>query len=201
MNSHEHLSFLEAAEFCGTSRSKVWRATKQGDLLAEKRQKNGRSVWTVSVNDLLEWAKKEGLSVQDEQLNAREQSEPEQLNSHEQSRTVTNVHSAEQSSGLHEQLLDRFEQTQRRAIFLELQLQQSQRLLCERNEDQHEREARAKQAEAQAEMAKEEAEVAKQEAAQAKIELETLKTELATREAEWAEQRKPWYRKLFSRSG
>jgi hypothetical protein len=201
MNSHEHFSFLEAAEFCGTSRSKVWRATKQGDLLAEKRQKNGRPVWTVALNDLLEWAEKEGLSVQNEQLNAREQSEPEQWDSHEQSRTVTSVHGAEQSVGLHEQLLDRFEQTQRRAIFLELQLQQTQRLLCERNDDQHEREARAKEAESLAELAREEVEVARQEAAQAKIELETLKTEMAAREVEWAQQRKPWYKKIFSKSG
>lgn len=201
MNSHEHLSFLEAADLCDTSRSKVWRATKQGELLAEKRQKNGRPVWTVALSDLLEWAEREGLSVQSEQLNAREQSEPEQSNSHEQSRTVASEQSPDQSAGLHKQLLDRFEQTQRRAIYLELQLQQSQRLLCERNDDQHEREARAKEAEALAELAREEAEVARQEAAQAKIELETLKTELATREAEWAEKRKPWYRKLFTRTG
>lgn len=169
--------------------------------MAEKRQKNGRAVWTVAKDDLLEWAEKEGLSVQNEQLTAREQSGTEQSDNREQSRTVANEQSPEQSSGLHEQLLDRFEQTQRRAIFLELQLQQSQRLLCERNEDQHEREARAKEAEAQAEMAREEAEIARQEAAQAKIELETLKTELVTKEAEWAEKRRPWYRKLFSRSG
>jgi hypothetical protein len=200
MNSHEHLSFLEAADFCGTSRSKVWRATKQGDLLAEKRQKNGRPVWTVALDDLIDWADKEGLNVQNEQSNAREQSGPEHSNSHEQSRTVASEHPPEQSSGLHEQLLDRFEKTQRRAIYLELQLQQSQRLLCERNDDQHEREARAREAEALAELAREEAELARQEAAQAKIELETLKTELATREAEWTEKRKPWYRKLFSRS-
>ena len=192
--------------------------------MAEKRQKNGRSVWTVALKDLVVWAEKEGLSVQPEQMNAREQSGSEQSNTREQSRTVTSEHSAEQSNGLHEQLLDRFEQTQRKAIYLELQLQQTQRLLCERNDDQHEREARAREAEALAELAQEEAEMAKQEAAQAKIELETLrteaeakakaeealqlmaadlqslKTEMATKEAQWEEARKPWYKKLFRKS-
>jgi len=206
MNSHEYFSFLEAAEFCGTSRSKVWRATKQGDLLAEKRQKNGRAVWTVALDDLLAWAKNEGLSVQDEQSNTREQS-----------RTVTSEHSAEQSFELHEQLLNRFEQAQRRAILLEMQLQQSQRLLCERNDDQHEREARAKEAEARAELAREEAEQAKVELERLRVEAEakaraeealelmaadlaSLKTEMATKEAEWAEKRQPWYKKLFRKS-
>ena len=92
-----------------------------------------------------------------------------------------------------EQILDRLEQAQRRAIVLELQLQQTQRLLCENNESQHEKEARAKQAEI-------DAETARQEAAQVKIELETLKTDIALKEQAWAESRRPWWKKVFQKS-
>lgn len=200
MNSQEHLSFIEAAEYCNTSRSKIWRATQKGELLSEKRDRNGRDVWTVRVDDLARWSEKEGLTVQ---VSTRGEQSSAHLNSPERSRTFErseSERSTAQSAEFQERLLDRFEQTQRRAIVLEMQLQQTQRLLCERNDDQHEREARIIEAEAKARLAAEEAETARREAAQTKLELESLKTEMSTRESQWSEQRRPWYKKIFSKS-
>ena len=37
--------------------------------------------------------------------------------------------------------------------------------------------------------------------AQSKVQLWKYRLQLATKEAEWADKRKPWYRKIFSRSG
>lgn len=221
MTDHIYLTYKEAAERFDTSRSKVTRAVKSGILVPETQKRNGRDILTIRLDHLQEWAVQEGLECPDvttavnrehPRLTADDHGQP--VIDRERPRSTEDDHEQSGPSELHDRLIKHMEQVHRRAVVLELQLQQTQRLLCENNESQHEKEARALEAEAKAQEAKqeaslaleregearEEAEVARQEAAQAKIELESLKTEMAAREAEWAEQRKPWYKKLFRKS-
>lgn len=209
----EQIDFEEAARWCQTSASKIWEGAESGLLLADKSHSSQGA--RVRLDDLERWAKCEGLAFeQPEPLEEPEPIEESEVIVEDESDELALQCRAEGPSDwgdFQERLLDRLEHAQRRAVVLELQLRQTQKLLCDSNDNKHEHESRIKEAEAKAEAAnsqiekaKEEAELAdsvaeeaKQEAARAKIELETLKTEMALKEAQWAEMRKPWYKKLF----
>lgn len=191
------MTIQDVADRLGVSKKKVWTAVKCGQLEAVKAKRG--NAWRYSITEdaaeayrlLLDssdgWERPEETpTTGNETRNVSRETETKRYeNKTQQQETPGN------GSETIRELFDRLEMSHRKQIFLEMQLQQSQRLLCEVNDDQHEREARAKEAEARAELAK-------QEAAQAKIELESLKSEMAAKKAAWTEKRKPWYKKLFS---
>jgi excisionase family DNA binding protein len=190
------VTLREAAKYLGTSKNKVWRAVDGGELPATKGKVKGQEAWKVALEDLEDWARVHMPELTEVPRETPEVSQgtaqntakvPRQTVEAPQS-TSTKTFEAPSSNSFQaptgEQILDRLEQAHRRSVVLELQLQQTQRLLVENTESQHEREARALEAEAKAEEeaqrraeAERMAETAKQEAAQAKIEMETLRTE------------------------
>lgn len=207
------MTIQDVADRLGVSKKKAWTAVKCGQLEAVKVKRG--NAWRYSITEDAVEAYRLFLESSDGWDRPEECAETENAtrNVSQETETQRNETATEwaetfgnRSETLRE-LFDRLEMSHRKQIFLEMQLQQSQRLLCEVNEDQHEREARAKQAEAKAVLALEreaeaiaQAESAKQEAIQAQIELESLKVEVAAREAAWAEKRKPWYKRLFGSS-
>ena len=183
------VTLKEAAKYLGTSKNKIWRAVDSGELPATKGKVKGQDAWKVEIRDLEDWARvylpelietprhasSNTYEVPRETLEVPQGTSP---NTYEAPRP----NSFQTPTG--EQILDRLEQAHRRAIVLELQLQQTQRLLVENNESQHEREARALEAEAKAHQEAEKraeaerlAETARQEADQARVELEALRVE------------------------
>ena len=165
------VTLKEAAKYLGTSKNKIWRAVDSGELPATKGKVKGQDAWKVEIRDLEDWARVYLPELIETPRHASS-------NTYE----VPGGYSFQTPTG--EQILDRLEQAHRRAVVLELQLQQTQRLLVENNESQHEREARALEAEAKAREEAERraeaerlAETAREEAAQAKSELETLRSE------------------------
>ena len=206
------ISFEEAAKWCNTSATTIWEAAESGLLLAEKNPVD--QSWRVRLDDLERWAKCENHPFKTPEFSAQHEDETEQELLEDES-TSLSLHvptsEAPDWADFQERLLDRLEHAQRRSVVLELQLRQTQKLLCESNDSklQHEAELKAAQAQTEAaeraaleardeiEQAHSQAEVARQEAARAKIELESLKTEVSAKEAQWAEMRKPWYKKLF----
>ena len=190
------VTLKEAAKYLGTSKNKVWRAVDSGELPATKGKVRGQEAWKVSLEDLEAWAK---VYMPELAEVPRETPESPQGTSSSTSEVLDETAEAPQGTSSNtyevpggysfqtptgEQILDRLEQAHRRAVVLELQLQQTQRLLVENNESQHEREARALEAEAKAREEAERraeaellAETAREEAAQAKSELETLRSE------------------------
>lgn len=182
------MTIQDVADQLGVSKKKVWTAVKCGQLEAVKAKRG--NAWRYSITEDAAEAYRLYLENSDGWTKPETHLEPETI----RNETVTKqVETPGNGSETLRELFDRLELSHRRQIFLEMQLQQSQRLLCEVNEDQHEREARAKEAEAKVQQAQKEAE-------RVKIELESLKTEVAAKEIEWAEQRRPWYKKLFSKS-
>ena len=208
------VTLKEAAKYLGTSKNKVWRAVDSGELPATKGKVKGQEAWKVAIEDLEAWAKAympelsevpretpetpRGTSSSTSEV-LDETAEAPQGTSSSTSEVLDETAEAPQGASSNtyetpggysfqtptgEQILDRLEQAHRRAVVLELQLQQTQRLLVENNESQHEREARALEAEAKAREEAERraeaerlAEIAREEAAQAKSELETLRSE------------------------
>lgn len=198
------LTLQEAADQIGTSRSRLWRAMSEGYLGVEKRRVGGRSVWTVLESDLTKWAQ-EFLSTLDLPLEEVPTNGPEQI--FERSRTTANVHEQNSehprtSASVHEQsrtntneqssnspshppvelylaLVDRLQRAERRTVELELNLRQSQRLLCENAESITEREARAKQAEAVAEQHRQREQELAEENVRVAAELEATRRQLA----------------------
>ena len=168
------VTLKNAAKYLNTTKSRILEAIDEGELSASK----GPDGWKISILELETWARK-----------ALAPAEPTQ----EEAETA--------QADINGQLLDRLENAQRRAIFLELQLQQTQRLLCERNEEQHEREARAKEAESKIAEEVKHRRNAERAALHFKSELDSLKVEFSQREIQWAEARRPWYKKLFRKSG
>lgn len=190
------VTLKEAAKYLGTSKNKIWRAVDSGELPASKGKVRGQEAWKVEIKDLEDWARAYLPELVETPQNTSQNTfevpsetlEAPQDYSEAPRGTSPNTYSTPGPNGFQtptgEQILDRLEQAHRRAILLELQLQQTQRLLVENNESQHEREARALEAEAKAEReaarrtdAEQLAEAARQEAVQAKIELETLRAE------------------------
>lgn len=179
-----------------------------GHLEAEKRRMAGRNVWTVCENDLEEWAKVWLDPTELETLNTsanRAEQPPGHsrvfVNDREHSRTFTNERERtepnetehiehDEHSGfssppleLYVEMLDRLQRAERRAIELELQLRQSQRLLTENAESIVEREARVRESEAR-EIEAERKLAEKESAQRAEIdrlaeELDTLRTQQA----------------------
>ena len=217
------MTIQDVADQLDVSKKQVWKAVKDGQLEAVK-TKRGKA-WRYSISEDAaeayrlsmegsgEWEPvKERVETGNETRNGSQETEPNR-NETETKQDETPVNDTETIK----ELFDRLEMSHRKQIFLEMQQQQCQKLLCEVNEDQHEREARAKEAEAKAELARQEADQAKAELealraeAEAKakaeealelmaVDLQTLKTEMATKEMQWQEARKPWYKKLFRKS-
>lgn len=208
------LTIQEAADFLGTSRSRIWRATKRGEILAERERRGGRKVWTVLESDLLRWAKSwlesselnavNGLNEHSEQV----ERSVNELNERSEHSERTNLNEAEQTSPLSDVvylgLVDRLTYAERKATELEITLRQHQLLLAENAESLHEDRAAAQEAIAKKAEADSLREKALQEAARAKVELESLKAELSLTKAEneklWSEKRRPWYKRWFSKS-
>mgnify|MGYP000448076432 CR=1 FL=1 len=179
------MTIQDVADRLGISKKKAWKAVKDGTLRSEKQRKG--KAWRYFISE---------EAFEDYRQILTESGEWETVVPRETNPEETGNDSPAPSGNVGEplkEILDRLEQAQRRAIVLELQLQQTQRLLCENNESQHEREARAKQAE---ERVKEREE----ENAQLRAELESLRTDLATKEAEWSEQRRPWWKRMWGKS-
>jgi len=216
----ELLTLTEAADHLSTSRSRIWRAKDSGELKVLKERVNGRKVWCVALAELERWASTwldtselETLSSSNDSRETAEQFEKNGMNS-----SGVRNRNDEQSEYFGQSaviaLVDKLHLEQRRSITLELQLQQTQRLLCERNEDQHEREARALEAEAKAKEAeglksaledenrllKAEQEAKERALLMMAEDLQALKTEIAAKETQWQEARKPWYKRLFRKS-
>ena len=229
------LTYREAAETFGTSRSKITRAVKSGALVPESTKRSGRNVWVLELTKLEKWAKSEGLcpavttsdyvpTIRDHSPIDREH-EPV-TTSHDRSYSdVVDDERPDIASNVASELFDRLEAAQRKSVLLELQLQQTQRLLVENNESQHEREARALEAEAklkeeteQRAMAEDTAATAKEEATKAQAELESLRAEVEKKKAQEQalelmaadlheartqlasleeEKKRPWWRKMF----
>ncbi|HIB66849.1 MAG TPA: DNA-binding protein [Phycisphaerales bacterium] len=206
------ISFEEAAKWCNTSATTIWEAAESGLLLAEKNPVD--QSWRVRLDDLERWAKCENHPFNRPEFSPQHENETEQELLEDEATSLSfHIPNSEAPdwADFQERLLDRLEHAQRRSVVLELQLRQTQKLLCESNDSklQHEAELKAAQAQTEAaekaareardeiEQANSQAEVARQEAARAKIELESLKTEMSAKEAQWAEMRKPWYKKLF----
>lgn len=206
------MTIQDVADLLGVSKKKVWTAVKNGQLEAEKAERG--KAWRYSVSEDAAEAYRMLVESSDDSLSWETVLEPDET---ETQRNETGNVSAETQRNGNEtggndarpirELFDRLEMSHRKQIFLEMQLQQSQRLLCEVNEDQHEREARVSEAVAKAEVARLqaeqallEAELAHKETAQAKLELDSLKTEMASKEAIWSEKRRPWYKKIFSKT-
>lgn len=205
------MTIQDVADLLGVSKKKVWTAVKSGQLDAVK-TKRGKA-WRYSISEDAAEAYRLSLegSGEWEPVKERLETGSETRNVSQEPETQRNETATKQGEPIGndtiKELFDRLEQSHRRQIYLEMQLQQSQHLLCEVNEDQHEREARAKEAEAKAHdvsaqlnEAEGRMEMAQMEAAQAKIELESLKTEMEAKEREWSEARKPWWKKMFGRS-
>ena len=201
------VTLKEAAKYLGTSKNKIWRAVDSGELPATKGKVKGQDAWKVEIRDLEDWARvylpelietprhasSNTYEVPRETLEAPQgtsssTSEAPRKTAEVPQGTSPNTYEAPRPNSFQtptgEQILDRLEQAHRRAIVLELQLQQTQRLLVENNESQHEREARALEAEAKAHQEAEKraeaerlAEEARQEADQARVELEALRVE------------------------
>lgn len=228
----------EAALHLGVSKQKLWRAIKAGKLDATKKTKGSKRGEYFVTEENLERYRSVFLDSgsyrivtpcpePDEALCCEADDADEALRCEADDADEALCYGAEEAlrnEAAMRILVEKLHQEQRRSITLELQLQQSQNLLCERNEDEYEREARALEAEAKAKEAEEAAESARQESEQAKLEVEkfqkeaqekekaeealklmaadlqALKTEMATKEVEWSEARKPWYKKLFRKS-
>lgn len=199
------MNLKEAAESLDIPKRRLWRAVKAGNLEAT-RQRRGSQWEYVVTEEALEAYRAACLESLNETGGA-DGTAPAQFHGAGgvESFDTHGAAGVERygtggsggAPGFHaptaEQILDRLEASNRRAAILELQLQQTQRLLCERNDDQHEREARAREAEEKAMQAQEQANALA-------IELESLKTEMSAREARWAEERqasKPWWKRMF----
>lgn len=218
------MTIQDVADLLDVSKKKVWKAVKDGQLEAVKTKRgkawrysiseDAAEVYRLSLEESGEWNPVgERPETGNETRNVSQETEPKR-NETETKQGPTTGNDTETIK----ELFDRLEMSHRKQIFLEMQLQQSQKLLCEVNEDQYEREARAKEAEAKAELARQEAAQAKAEIealrveaeAKAKAEealelmaadLQALKVEMATKEAQWQDARRPWYKKLFRKSG
>ena len=201
------MTIQDVADSLGVSKKKVWKAVKDGHLKAEKKMRG--KAWRYAVTEEAAEAYRLFLEDDNEWETADETAETQRNETRNDFEETQGNGNETGGNGLEtvRELFDRLEMSHRKQIYLELQLKQSQRLLCEVNEDQHAKEARAREAEAKIELAQNQAkaailqaEAAKKEAAESKFELESLKVEMATRKEQWSEQRKPWYKKLFTRS-
>ena len=184
-------------------------AVKNGHLEAEKTERG--KAWRYSVSEDAAEAYRLIVEADDGTEDWETVAESEETGNETRNDSTETKRNGNETGGngaeTIRELFDRLEMSHRKQIFLEMKLQQSQRLLCEVNEDQYEREARVKEAvakaqeaAAQTEQALLKVEQAEQEAAQAKLELEMLRTDLVTKEAQWSEKRRPWYKKMFGKS-
>lgn len=157
---NETLTLQEAADLFGVSRSRIWRATNEGHLLAKKRRVKGRKVWTVLAVDLEQWAKTWLDSEERAAVNTSVNSSEQVAEQVERSRVTTNederteLNNAEQvgpPAGVYEMLVDRLMRAERKNVELEMTLRQHQLLLTENAESLVEDRAKIAEAEAKAE--------------------------------------------------
>ena len=146
----EHLTLSAAADQLKTSKKTLWRAVKAGKLKASRVQQGSSWEYQVTPADLEEYrstvppSRDSGTPVAGHQDMERDMSQDTGKVSRD---TGTPPGPPVE---LYLALVDRLTRAERRAVELELALQQSQRLLAENAESIAEREARAREAEAKA---------------------------------------------------
>lgn len=143
------MNLQEAADELQITKKRLWRAVKAGKVPAERVDIGGK--WEYHVTP-------EAVEVYRSTLATERDTEPMERTSgpHHQDTERTAYRSTIPPAGTHPgppvevyaMMLDRLQRAERRAVELELTLQQQQRLLCENAESITEREARARQAEA-----------------------------------------------------
>lgn len=198
------LTYREAAETFGTSRSKITRAVKSGALVPESTKRSGRNVWVLELTKLEEWAKNEGLcpamTTSDYVPTIREHSPIDR--EHESvttsyDRSYSDIVDDERpdiASNVASELFDRLEAAQRKSV-AKLKEEAEQRAVAEDTADIAKEEATKVQAEL--ELLK--AEVAEKKSQEQALELmaadlHEARTQLASLEEE---KKRPWWRKMF----
>lgn len=156
------LGLSEAAEMARCSRDTIRRAAQKGELKAEMGPGIRGPQWWILESDLLDWLELRDSSSED-QLGSAAQYVDAGLSAAPQHAQQSTYAKAARSSArfaelaqqasppaeVYIALIDRLSRAERRSVELELQLQQSQRLLTENAESITEKEALAKQAKAQ----------------------------------------------------
>jgi len=183
------MTIQDVADRLGVSKKKVWTAVKSGQIEAEKTKRgkawrysiseDAAESYRLSLDDSRDWKPVlEGAETGNETRNVSQETETQRNETETKQRET-----AGNDGDTIKELFNRLEMSHRKQVYLEMQLQQTQRLLCENNESQHEREARALEAEAKSkeeealrEQAELEAKQAQEEALRAQSELEELKS-------------------------
>lgn len=143
------MNLQEAADILQITKKRLWRAVKAGKVPAERVDIGGKWEYQVTLED---------VEAYRSTLATERDTEPMERDTgaHHQDTERSPNRSTIPPAGTHPgppvevyaMMLDRLQRAERRAVELELTLQQQQRLLCENAESITEREARARQAEA-----------------------------------------------------
>ncbi len=141
------MTLSEAADLIGVPQKRLYRAVKAGKLKAVQRHQGSRWEYMVSREDLEAWDRPTDQPVATDPTTDRPAQQPTARPVDRPSDRPADQHSGPPVE-VYAMILDRLQRAERRAVELELAMQQQQRLLCEHAESITEREARARQAEA-----------------------------------------------------
>ena len=152
------MGIQEVADLLGVSKKKIWKAVKDEELRAVKVRKGNAWRYLIEPEDIEAYRQvmddSKGWEVVSQDDGTVSETAPHQAQTEDNAgkwqRNTFETH--EKPTGppveLYIEMLDRLQRAERRAIELEMQLRQSQRLLTEHAESVVEREARAQEAEA-----------------------------------------------------